>query len=317
MNDEISISRYTAADKAAWDKFVSGARNGMFLFRRDYMDYHADRFADHSLMCYQGKRLMALLPAHEKDHVLISHAGLTYGSFIVDERATTAWVCDLFSQLNHYLWEHQFTKAVYRPVPRLFHTLPTEEDLYALWLIGAKLVRRLSCTAIDLSCPLPWRKDHRRRLDDAREAGVRVEAGGRLADFWPVLEANLKARFGSKPVHTLAEIELLQSRFPKEIIQYNAFVGDEIVGGLTFYIIGNVLHGQYSSTTPKGKEVGAMEAIYHQVMNHDFTTMRYLDFGSSNEQEGRYLNRGLIGHKEGYGGRTYCADSYEFFVSSE
>lgn len=44
----LQIRKYTPADKAQWDKFVETSRNGTFLFRRDFMDYHADRFADHS-----------------------------------------------------------------------------------------------------------------------------------------------------------------------------------------------------------------------------------------------------------------------------
>ena len=115
--------------------------------------------------------------------------------------------------------------------------------------------------------------------------------------------------------HTLDEILLLKSRFPDEIVQYNAFLGDEIVGGITFYVMGHVLHGQYSGTNDVGKQLGAMEAIYNQVMYHDYTGMRYLDFGTSNEDGGVVLNEGLIAHKEGYGGRTLCYDTYEWTLS--
>ena len=76
--------------------------------------------------------------------------------------------------------------------------------------------------------------------------------------------------------------------------------------------MGHVLQGQYSGTNDKGKQYGAMEAIYEQVMYRDFPQMRYLDFGTSNEDGGQVLNEGLIAHKEGYGGRTVCYDTYEW-----
>ncbi len=84
------VRRYTAADQAAWDDFVRNSKNGWFLFERGYMDYHADRFSDHSLLVYDDRdRLIALLPAHQRDDALISHNGLTYGGFITGERMKT------------------------------------------------------------------------------------------------------------------------------------------------------------------------------------------------------------------------------------
>ena len=69
------IKRYIAECAAEWDDFVSQTRNGTFLFMRQYMDYHADRFCDHSLMIYRKERLCALLPANESEGILYSHGG--------------------------------------------------------------------------------------------------------------------------------------------------------------------------------------------------------------------------------------------------
>ena len=61
---QLSVVRYTSDQKIVWDSFVAASRNGTFLFMRDYMDYHADRFTDYSLMFYKGGRLLALLPGN-------------------------------------------------------------------------------------------------------------------------------------------------------------------------------------------------------------------------------------------------------------
>src|SRR5213082_1546740 len=50
---ELSVHRYHPRLKHHWDGFVQGACNSTFLFQRDYMDYHRDRFADHSMMVYR------------------------------------------------------------------------------------------------------------------------------------------------------------------------------------------------------------------------------------------------------------------------
>ena len=81
-----------------------------------------------------------------------------------------------------------------------------------------------------------------------------------------------------------------------------------------FYISQQVVHGQYSGTNDEGKEYGAMEAIYEQVMYQDYKDWPYLDFGSSTEEQGSVINAGLIAHKEGYGGRGVVYDTYEWEV---
>lgn len=307
------IKRYSPEEQESWDKYVAKTKNATFLFFRNYMDYHAERFRDHSLMFFIGKRLHSILPAHEEGTSFCSHLGLTYGGLLMDQAVTTNEVVTLFSELNDYLRAQGFTQVIYRAIPWVYHRLPAEEDLYAMfWKCGARLKQRMAGTVIFMDGGLPWRKDHRRRLKDAHEAGIRVERNSSLADFWKILEENLKQRFDTSPVHTLQEMELLKSRFPDKIIQYNAYQGNEIVGGITFYVMNNVLHGQYSATNETGKRTGAMEAIYEQVMFHDFKDIRYLDFGTSNEDGGRILNEGLIDHKEGYGGRTVMYDTYEW-----
>ena len=307
------IIRYTADRAGEWDAFVAKSKNATFLHYRRYMDYHSDRFSDYSLLFYVGRRLYAVMPAHEVGTWFCTHRGLTYGGLLMDDAVTTADVLVLFDELNHYLRSQGFSRVLYRAIPWVYHRLPSEEDLYAMfWKCGARLQQRMSGTVISLGEHVPWRKDHRRRLCQARAHDIRVERDGSLEAFWPLLNDNLMRKFNAQSVHTLDEILLLKSRFPQNIIQYNAYLGDELVGGITFYIMGHVLHGQYSGTNDEGKQCGAMEAIYEQVMFHDFVDMRYLDFGTSNEDGGRLLNEGLIAHKEGYGGRTVCYDTYEW-----
>jgi len=45
--------RYSSDKKQIWNDFNRSAKNPLFMFDRDYMDYHSDRFKDHSLMFYK------------------------------------------------------------------------------------------------------------------------------------------------------------------------------------------------------------------------------------------------------------------------
>lgn len=307
------IKRYSIDYQRAWDEYVSKARNATFLFMREYMDYHSDRFCDHSLMFFKDRKLYALLPAHVSDDVLCSHLGLTYGGLIMNMNVTIVETCELFAELNDYLRSIGIHKVVYRPVPWIYHVHPSEEDLYAIfWKCGARLSLRNIGTTIIMSNNPKWRKDHIRRLRKAHQGGVIVKRDSDITEFWGVLEANLYRKFGASPVHSLSEMLLLKERFPDNIIQYNAYREDRIIGGLTVYVTQQVIHGQYSSTNDEGKEYGAMEAIYEQLMFTDYPDYPYLDFGSSTENQCSVINQGLISHKEGYGGRGVCYDTYEW-----
>lgn len=307
------IRRYTCLEREQWDKYVAKARNATFLFYRDYMDYHSDRFEDHSLMFFVGNRLHSILPANIVGTTLYSHQGLTYGGLLMDINVTAAEVITLFQELNHYLHEHGIQRVIYKPVPWVYHQVAAEEDLYPLfWICKARLITRDIGTTIFMQQHLEWRKDRRRRLRRAQEAGIEIVRTNDFASFWQVLEANLLERHQVRPVHTLEEIKLLHQRFPNNILQYNALLNGEVVAGMTFYLTQQVLHGQYCSSNDLGKANGAVDALHDYVMHHEFPDIPYMDFGRSTEGDGSILNEGLVAQKEGFGGRTICYDTYEW-----
>ena len=309
------IKRYETCDKEAWDAYVTKARNATFLFYRNYMDYHADRFHDYSLMFYKKGHLHSILPAHEREGIFCTHLGLTYGGLIMDIDVTAADVVELFKELNLYLKANGFHKVIYKHIPWVYHQMPSEEDLYAIyWQCHAKIIQRDLGTAIYLPRKTRWRRLRRRSLKKAKEAGIVVKRVNDFASFWEVLDHNLEERHHVHPVHTLQEIELLHSRFPDNIVQYNAYLGEELVAGFTFYITPQTVHGQYCASNDKGKEFGAVDAIYDQVLNHDYADYMYYDFGRSTEGDGDYLNEGLISQKEGFGGRGVIYDTYEWYL---
>ena len=91
---------YCEKDKTEWNDFVSTSRNGTFLFYRDYMEYHSDRFKDYSLIVKDNRgRIIALLPANQKGSLLASHGGLTYGGFIINPKMTTKKMIDVFENV--------------------------------------------------------------------------------------------------------------------------------------------------------------------------------------------------------------------------
>ena len=309
------IRRYTAQQADEWNQFVAQSKNGTFLFDRRYMDYHQDRFHDLSLMCYSNGRLVAVLPANANGGVLYSHQGLTYGGLVMSTQLTMVETMALFGEMNAGLAQQGFAKVVYKAVPWIYHRMTAEEDLYALFHVcKARIVARDYATNIFMPNPLRWERVRRRGVSRAQRAGLTVERSDDFAPFWQVLTDNLGTKYGVRPVHSVSEIELLHSRFPDNIVQYVAKDGDgRVVAGIVLYVTPRVVHAQYSSASPVGKKLGAIDFLYDHIMNTCCDGIPYFDFGRSTENpDGSGLNEQLVFQKEGYGGRGICYDIYEW-----
>ncbi len=251
-----TIKDYSDEEKARWDAFVARSKNGTFLFQREYMDYHADRFPDASLMAVDDTgAIRALLPATRRGNEIISHAGLTYGGFVTDQQMTVGTMLDLFGASVRHLQQRGVTTLVYKPVPHIYHTSPAEEDLYALFVHGAQLYRRDVTSVIDYGAEFELKagRRRRRRMRKATRAGVDVRESNEYERFWPVLEANLDQRYGTRPVHSLEEIQSLAERFPAQIRLYGAYLANELEAGVVVYLSDCVCHVQYSATSRGGQ----------------------------------------------------------------
>lgn len=309
----MEIRRYRREDKELWNSFVSKARNATFLFDRNYMDYHADRFDDNSFMFYHKGKLKAVLPANVAGDTLYSHQGLTYGGLLLDKKATVEDVLECFDSLNSWLRENGISKVVYKALPWIYQQYPSEEDLYALtWKCKAQLISRNIASTIVIDNKLKFAESRKSGIRKALSLNIEVGESNDVDGFWHVLEDNLGNRYNAKPVHTSSEMKLLMSRFPNNIRLYVAKMNGEIVGGTLIYVTPQVVHTQYISASVEGKKHGALDLLFDYIINKVYANCRYFDFGKSTEQGGAYLNEPLIFQKEGFGGRGVCYDWYQW-----
>lgn len=309
----MEIRRYRREDKELWNSFVSKARNATFLFDRNYMDYHADRFDDNSFMFFHKGKLKAVLPANVAGDTLYSHQGLTYGGLLLDKKATVEDVLECFDSLNSWLRENGISKVVYKALPWIYQQYPSQEDLYALtWKCKAQLISRDISSSIVIDNKLKFAESRKSGIRKALSLNIEVGESNDVDGFWHVLEDNLGNRYNAKPVHTASEMKLLMSRFPNNIRLYVAKMNGEIVGGTLIYVTPQVVHTQYISASVEGKKHGTLDLLFDYIINKVYANCRYFDFGKSTEQGGAYLNEPLIFQKEGFGGRGVCYDWYQW-----
>ncbi|MBQ9204659.1 MAG: GNAT family N-acetyltransferase [Prevotella sp.] len=307
------IKRYTSDMSAAWNDFVAQSKNGTFLLDRRYMDYHADRFTDCSLMVFRRGKLYGLLPGNVAGGTFYSHQGLTYGGLVMNDKCTAADVVTILPQICRLLKEEGLRKMVYKPVPWIYHRQPAEEDLYAIVEVcGARLLGRSLSSTITREHTNKRYRIRQNGARQARQAGVIVEETADFGPFWHILTDNLGARYGLRPVHTLEEIQLLWQRFPDRIRLFVAKENGVTIAGTVLYVTDRVVHSQYIAANDRGKQRHALDLLFEVVIEQALEQHTYFDFGISTEKHGTYLNEQLIYQKEGFGGRGICYDWYEW-----
>jgi hypothetical protein len=299
----ITVQRYRNGNESAWNTFIAASSNATFILDRRYMDYHKDRFSDHSLMLYESNKLIALFPANEKGGTIYSHGGLTYGGLIVGKTMKLLTTLSSFYAITSYYYHKGFKKILYKPVPSFFHSTPYYQDNYALFRLDARLTTMNTGFAVDLKTHPSISKRRLRMVEKAKKNHIHIEKAVHCLTFWnDILIPHLKDKFHTNPVHTAGEIELLRRTFPKNIVQYNAILGKSIIAGTTLFIDRNVVHVQYIASSDIGRSVGALDYLFGYLMTKTYKSFLFFSFGTTNmgSTDGRALSRGLVEWKEGF-----------------
>lgn len=308
------IQKYTDEYKIIWDNCVDGAKNSSFLFKREFMEYHADKYKDFSLLVFDENKPIALLPANLRDNIVYSHQGLSYGGFIVNRNIKMPKVLEAFKSTLSFLHTNKIQTLIIKNIPKIYHRCPADEIEWALICVKANLYRRDSTLTIHNKNPLPFQERRQRSIKKAQKLNpiVRKNEPDGLGKFWlDVLEPNMLKKHGLKPVHSLEEIKLLATRFPENIFQYNIYIADQIMAGCTVFLNSMVAHAQYISGTEEGRANGCLDYLFNYLIEKEYNQYPYFDFGNSNEDSGTRINLGLMDWKEGFGGRAISHDFYE------
>ncbi len=311
---ELRVAPYQAAHEREWNDLVARSKNATFLFHRQFMEYHADRFVDASLLVYDGHKLLAGMPAslHGAGEALQvrSHGGLTYGGLFCDERMSASAMVEVMGAVLQHYRERGVTSLVYKPLPYIYHTLPAQEDLYALFRYGAELQRRDVAASLDQGARPPITKGRKWAIKQGLGNGIPVSESQDWAGFMAMEAALLMEKYGTRPVHTAAEMELLHQRFPKQVKLYTALHQGELAGGTVIFDCGACVHAQYISSTRHGRDLRALDVLFQWLIDDVYRDRRWFDFGISTEEAGRVLNAGLADNKESWGARSVVYDHY-------
>jgi hypothetical protein len=245
--------------------------------------------------------------------MIVSHPGLSYGGLVHDGSVRgESMIAALREIMDHYR-RLGYSRLRYKAVPALYHSVPADDDLYALFRLEGRRYRSDLSAAIDLSHRgrVTQRRIRSRRTAEA--AGVSTEESwDEISGFWKILEANLAQRHDTAPVHSLREIRLLHDLFPDEIVLIVARADGILAGGTVLFAAGPVLHMQYAATTDQGRAACVTDLVMERAI--DLARRRghrFFDFGVSTPNEGWCLDEGLYEFKISFGAGGAVYDHYE------
>ncbi|WP_282136650.1 GNAT family N-acetyltransferase [Seonamhaeicola maritimus] len=276
------------------------------------MEYHSDRFIDASLMVYNKDKLIALLPANKIGNKVCSHQGLTYGGLVLQPNTKFDVVLEAFKSILKYLQEEGVDILSLKSLPFIYSDFPNDEMPYLMFRLKADLVRRDTLSVIDLKRRLKVSSNRLEGVKRGVKHNLIVKEEETFDAFWnTILISNLEQKHAAAPVHSLDDIRYLKQRFPKNIRQFNVYYNEEIVAGTTVFESKFVAHSQYISGNEHKNILGSLDFLHAYLIDEVFKHKAYFDFGTSNENKGLHINKGLQFWKEGFGARMVTQDFYE------
>ena len=313
----LKILCYDSNQKLVWDNFVENCKNGTFLFKRDFMDYHKSRFDDFSLMIYNDSNLIALVPANIDGTDVYSHQGLTYGGILIQSDSKFIDFLDIFTEVLKFLKNKSINSLFVKQIPTIYNFNFNDELDYLSFASDSLNYRKDIISVINLQSDFKIAKDRINGYKRGVKNSLEIREVNNFDEFWnELLIPNLSKKYSVTPVHSLEEIGLLKSRFKNQIRQFNVYNENKIVAGTTIFQSKNVVHIQYTASDSTKNILGSLDFLFYKLITDVYANHKYFDFGTSNERDGKKINRGLMYWKEGFGARSQIQNFYKFDVSS-
>ena len=308
-----SIRPYQESDYELWNTFVSAAKNATFLFHRDFMEYHKERFEDFSLLVFDKVKLVAVLPANRVDNKVYSHQGLTYGGLVYASKLKIEKIEVILDLLFDFFKSKRIEHFYLHPIPSFYLGQGNAAIDFFLMKRGAQLYRKEMNMVAHLHQEIPISKSKLKHFRRTEVLGLRVVEETNFQPFWEkILEPRLAEKYDAKPVHSLAEIQLLHERFPKNIKQFSAYLEDKIVAGITIFEFENGVKSQYGATSKKGEKYRALDFLFISLLDvFQKRGKHFFDMGIVNDSGEKGFHSGLLQQKEELGCTVWNQDFYK------
>jgi hypothetical protein len=307
-----NVRRYHPDDFVLWNDFVSMTKNVPFLFHRNFIEYHSNRFQDYSILVFDSEQLLAVIPANILENKLYSHQGLTYGGFVFKMDLALAEIDIIISEALCFLKENQFTEFTIKEMSPIYVKENHEEIQHFLYKKGAKSVAQRKSLIIDFNLDYKVSKSKMKHYRRLQSEGLEVKKEADFEPFWDkVLQPLLREKYNTNPLHSLEEMGFLKAKFPQNIEQYNLYLNDDILAGITVFKTNNVVKSQYGALTEVGKKYRALDYLFIYLIEKFSKKFDYFDMGTVDDDSELGYNEGLLNQKKELGCDLYNQNTYQ------
>ncbi len=320
---KLTITRFSEQDADWWDDYVWQADNGTIFHTRRFLSYHPEgRFTDHSLIFKQKNSVKAVFPAVElqmdKDRVLYSHRGSSYGGFVYRD-AGIRDAFDMVEALKDYAKQQGFSRILITLPPIVYMTRYSNYVDFALLKNGFRYLKREISSVLQL----PESVDHilpmfkaeaRTATRKSIKQGVQVRRSDDYAAYYRILKKNLMLRHNVTPTHSLEELERLAALFPEHIHLWGAFLDERMIAGVVNFICSNdTVLAFYISDDKTYQQYRSVNNLFYHIFQWAVENrFKFFDFGIFTVNEDP--NWGLGKFKESFGARGLFRDTFELLL---
>ncbi len=258
------------------------------------MEYHTPQFEDHSLIVESNGHWLAIFPAHQKDTIIFSHQGLTFGGWIGSMEMTTETYEAVIAATLTYYKRAGFLGLEFKPGFYPLHLTPVDFKKFGFEKTGAKPVYLLDLPTMEFP------KSKMQGVKKAEKAGIYLERDGQFEPFWELLTATYEQKLGIRPVHTLIEIKKLATQH--SILQYNVYQKNTLLAGATVYAFDDIIRTQYLAVSDEGKALGAMDFLMYHLIQ---AKVKLLDLGGVTDPRTDQPTETLSWWKKSFGAKAH------------
>src|SRR5690606_14219453 len=227
-----------------------------------------------------NRKLVAVMPANRVGDVIHSHKGLTYGGIVYDNLKASE-VGEIVDAIVFFLKSDGFVRIDVKNIPNFYQRNHSHELHYFLIRNHGSLSATEMNLAIDYSKKSSLSKSKLKHFRRVSQLGMEIRREHQFSDFWDqVLVPRLREKYHTNPVHSKSEIELLATRFPNNICQYNVYYETKIIAGITLFNFGDVVKSQYGATTSTGENMRALDYLFINLIQEFSTSHSFFDMGT-------------------------------------
>lgn len=320
----IEIKQYQPSNRNAWNDFIKNSINGTIYHSLDFLDYHPkNKFSQHHLLFYKKSNLIGVLPLAIFKENGLKIAKSPYGASvggIVHKIVKIDDALEIAKLLTDYLKKIKIARLYYTLPPFIYYKQIGHEIEFALMKQGAKIINRDLTSVISVAgknieeiFQTSFEKRARTAVRKAQKLNIQIKWADHLQnleDFYRVILES-KAKFKTKPTHTLEELRRIEQLCPGALKMILAYYQDRLVAG-EIYLICNeqTIDSHYSCLKEKFAYLNSVNLLKYEFLKWAIkNNFKYVDYGTSSSQMEPQL--GIFTFKESFGAVGIFRDTYQ------